>query len=53
MPRNSNVVPMIEPVICAWTIRAGDLRLDDPSVRPGEDEEGQYQFGGVAKADVD
>ena len=21
MPRNSNVVPMIEPVICAWTTR--------------------------------
>jgi hypothetical protein len=35
---------MIEPVICAWTIRA---------VHPGEDQEGQYQFGGIVKADVE
>jgi hypothetical protein len=38
---------------CRADDRAGDLRLDDPSMRPGEDEEGQYQFGGVAEADVE
>jgi hypothetical protein len=33
----------VDPVICAWTIRACTRG----------DEEGQYQFGGVAKADVE
>jgi hypothetical protein len=38
---------------CRADDRAGDLRLDDPGMRPREDEEGQYQFGGVAEADIE
>ena len=32
MPRNSNVVPMIEPVICAWTIRIARHRMKRASI---------------------
>ena len=38
---------------CRADDRAGDLRLDDPSMRSGEEEEVQYQLGGVAKAHVE
>ena len=43
IPRNSNVVPMIEPVVCAY----------NPDIRLPQDEEGEHQLGGVTKADVE